>query len=57
MTDASFVLDVMRPAVESAERIRTPVPEMVLRIEKAFGIPLDTLMAMQSSLVGRGKET
>jgi len=43
VTDAAKVLDVTRPARSALS------PEMALRIEKAFGVSMNTLMRMQNS--------
>lgn len=50
VTDAALVLGVTRPALSALlnERARLS-PEMALRIEKAFGVSMDTLMRMQNS--------
>ena len=50
VTDAARALGVTRPALSALlnERARLS-PEMALRIEKAFGISMDTLMRMQNS--------
>ncbi|TVR56732.1 MAG: addiction module antidote protein, HigA family [Candidatus Competibacteraceae bacterium] len=50
VTDAARVLGVTRPALSALlnERARLS-PEMALRIEKAFGVSMDTLMRMQNS--------
>ena len=50
VTDAAQALGVTRPALSALlnERARLS-PEMALRIEKAFGVQMDTLMQMQSS--------
>jgi len=50
VTDAARVLEVTRPALSALlnERARLS-PEMALRIEKAFGVSMDTLMRMQNS--------
>lgn len=50
ITDAAQVLGVTRPALSKFLNGRASLsPEMALRIEKAFGISMDTLMRMQSS--------
>lgn len=50
VTAAADVLGVTRPALSSLLNERSALsPEMALRIEKAFGISMDTLMRMQSS--------
>ena len=50
VTDAARALGVTRAALSAVlnERARLS-PEMALRIEKAFGITMDTLMRMQNS--------
>ncbi len=50
VTDAARTLGVTRPALSALfnERARLS-PEMAIRIEKAFGVPMDTLMRMQNS--------
>jgi len=50
VTDAALILGVTRPALSALlnERARLS-PEMALRIEKAFGVSMDTLMRMQNS--------
>ena len=50
VTDAAKVLDVTRPALSALLNERTHLsPEMAPRIEKAFGVSMDTLMRMQNS--------
>ena len=50
VTDAAKALQVSRPALSSLLNSRTNLSgEMALRIEKAFGVKMDTLMRMQSS--------
>jgi antitoxin HigA-1 len=50
VTDAAHVLGVSRPALSAFLNERAHLsPEMALRIEKAFGMPMDTLMRMQNS--------
>ena len=50
VTDAALVLGVTRPALSKLLNGRASLsPEMALRIEKAFGVAMDTLMRMQSS--------
>lgn len=50
ITDAAQVLGVTRPALSKFLNGRASLsPEMALRIEKAFGVAMDTLMRMQSS--------
>lgn len=50
VTGAAQVLGITRPALSALlnERARLS-PEMGLRIEKAFGVSMDTLMRMQNS--------
>ncbi|AWN49766.1 addiction module antidote protein, HigA family [Methylobacterium terrae] len=50
VTDAARVLGVTRPALSALLNERASLsPEMALRIEKAFGVAMDTLMRMQTS--------
>lgn len=50
VTDAAQVLGVTRPALSAFLNERAQLsPEMALRIEKAFGVSMDTLMRMQNS--------
>ncbi len=50
VTDAAQVLGVTRPALSALLNERSSLsPEMALRIEKAFGVSMDTLMCMQTS--------
>lgn len=50
VTDAASALGVTRPALSKLLNGRAHLsPEMALRIEKAFGVPMDTLMGMQNS--------
>jgi addiction module HigA family antidote len=50
VTDAAKVLGVTRPALSALLNERASLsPEMALRIEKAFGVSMDTLMRMQNS--------
>jgi addiction module HigA family antidote len=50
VTDAAKVLGVTRPALSALLNERAALlAEMVLRIEKAFGVSMDTLMRMQNS--------
>ncbi|MFN3687844.1 HigA family addiction module antitoxin [Salinarimonas sp.] len=50
VTDAASVLGVTRPALSALLNERAALsPEMALRIEKAFGVSMDTLMRMQNS--------
>jgi len=50
VTAAAAVLGVTRPALSAFLNERWSLsPEMALRIEKAFGVSMDTLMRMQNS--------
>ncbi len=50
VTDAANVLGVTRPALSALLNERAHLsPEMALRIEKAFGVSMETLMRMQNS--------
>ena len=50
VTDTARVLGVTRPALSALLNERAALsPEMALRIEKAFGVAMDTLMRMQNS--------
>lgn len=50
VTDAANVLGVTRPALSALLNGRAHLsPEMALRIEKAFGVSMETLMRMQNS--------
>jgi len=50
VTAAAAVLHVSRPALSSLLNGRADLSgDMALRIEKAFGVKMDTLMRMQSS--------
>jgi addiction module HigA family antidote len=50
VTDAAKALGVTRPALSALLNTRAALsPEMALRIEKAFGVKMDTLMRMQTS--------
>ncbi len=50
VTAAATVLKVSRPALSSLLNAKADLSgEMALRIEKAFGVKMDTLMRMQSS--------
>jgi addiction module HigA family antidote len=50
VTDAALALRVTRPALSALLNERVSLtPDMGLRIEKAFGVPMDTLMRMQNS--------
>jgi antitoxin HigA-1 len=50
VTGAAEALGVTRPALSAFLNERSSLsPEMALRIEKAFGVSMDTLMRMQNS--------
>ena len=50
VTDAAKALQVSRPALSSLLNAKADLSgDMALRIEKAFGIKMDTLMRMQSA--------
>jgi addiction module HigA family antidote len=50
VTDAAHALGVTRPALSAFLNERAHLsPDMALRIEKAFGVSMDTLMRMQNS--------
>ncbi len=50
VTDAASALGVTRPALSALLNERAALsPEMALRIEKAFGPRMDTLLRMQTS--------
>ncbi len=50
VTDASNVLGITRAALSTFLNEHSSLSsEMALRIEKAFGVPMDTLMRMQNS--------
>lgn len=50
VTEAAQALGVTRPALSALLNGRAHLsPEMALRIEKAFGLSLDTLMRMQNN--------
>lgn len=50
VTDAAKALNVSRPALSSLLNSNAGLSgEMALRIEKAFGVKMDTLMRMQSA--------
>lgn len=50
VTDAAEALGITRAALSTFLNGRSNLsPEMALRIEKAFGVPLDALMRMQCS--------
>ena len=51
VTDAAGVLGVTRPALSAFLNERASLsPEMAIRIEKAFGVSMETLLRMQMSL-------
>ena len=50
VTGAARALEVTRPALSALLNERASLsPEMALRIEKVFGVSMDTLMRMQTS--------
>jgi antitoxin HigA-1 len=50
VTRAAEILDVTRPALSALLNARASLsPEMALRIEKAFGVRMDTLLRMQTA--------
>lgn len=50
VTDAAKVLQVSRPALSSLLNAKADLSgDMALRVEKAFGVKMDTLMRMQSA--------
>lgn len=50
VTEAADALGVTRPALSALLNERAHLsPEMALRIEKAFGVAMETLMRMQNS--------
>jgi antitoxin HigA-1 len=50
VTEAARVLDVSRPALSQLLNEHADLsPDMALRIEKAFGVSMETLMRMQNS--------
>lgn len=50
VTDAARALGVGRPALSNLlNRHASLSPEMALRVEKAFGVRMDTLMRMQTA--------
>jgi len=50
VTDAAKALQVSRPALSSLLNAKADLSgDMALRIEKAFGVKMDTLMRMQSA--------
>lgn len=49
VTDAAKVLGVGRPALSNLLNEKASLsPEMALRVEKAFGVKMDTLLRMQA---------
>jgi addiction module HigA family antidote len=49
VTDAAKVLGVTRPALSNLLNARASLsPEMAIRLDKAFGADMETLMRMQS---------
>ena len=50
VTAAATILGVTRPTLSALLNSRSSLsPEMALRVEKAFGVPMDTLLRMQTS--------
>ena len=50
VTNAAAALGVTRPTLSGLLNARSSLsPEMALRVEKAFGVPMDTLLRMQTS--------
>ena len=50
VTEAALALGVTRPALSAFLNERAALsPDMAIRIEKAFGLKLETLMRMQSA--------
>lgn len=50
VTEAAAALGITRPALSAFLNERSALsPDMALRIEKAFGVSMDTLMRMQNS--------
>lgn len=50
VTEAAKVLGVTRPALSALLNERSALsPEMAIRVEKAFGVSMDTLLRMQGS--------
>ena len=50
VTAAANVLGVTRPALSALLNERSALsPEMALRVEKAFGVKMDTLLRMQTA--------
>ena len=59
VTQAAKVLGVSRPALSAAGARAALSPDMALRIEKAFGPKMDTLLRMQTAYEiaeARGRE-
>ena len=49
VTEAAWVLGVSRPALSAVLNGRAALsPEMALRVEKAFGLKMETLLQMQT---------
>lgn len=49
VTDAAEVLGIGRPALSNLLNEKASLsPEMALRVEKAFGVKMDTLLRMQA---------
>ena len=50
VTDAAQALGITRAALSTFLNERASLsPDMAIRVEKAFGVPMDTLMRMQNS--------
>ncbi len=50
VTEAAKVLGITRPALSALLNERSALsPEMALRLEKAFGVKMDTLLRMQTA--------
>jgi antitoxin HigA-1 len=50
VTEAAKILDVTRPALSAVLNARAALsPGMALRLEKAFGVRMDTLLRMQTA--------
>jgi addiction module HigA family antidote len=50
VTDAAQALGITRAALSTFLNERASLsPNMAIRVEKAFGVPMDTLMRMQNS--------
>jgi antitoxin HigA-1 len=50
VTDAALVLGIMRAALSTFMNERASLtPDMAIRIQKAFGVSMETLMRMQKS--------